>query len=324
MPNDTAPQQQAIEKLLFETLQEQRRKRRWGIFFKLLVLAYVAGFFFILLFSPSAAQTQGDKTKAHVALIDISGEIDEKALSNATSIIKSLNQAFKARQVQAIILDINSPGGSPVQAATIYDEILRLRAKNKDIKVYTVCEDVCASAAYYIASASDAIYANRLSLVGSIGVVMEGFGFSGTMQKVGVDRRLFVAGDRKGFLDPFSPVKKEDVAFVQTMLALTHQQFINDVKKGRGARLKSDPNLFSGLIWTGLQALPMGIIDGFGSVGSVSRDVIKNDNVVDYTYYPGYLDTLAARFMTVFHHELSSQSFVNSATQLVDYGRYAS
>jgi protease IV len=316
MSNEPGLEKQAIENLLFETLREQRRKRRWGIFFKLLILIYLVAFLSFLFFGPSSSQIQGDKSKPHIAVIDINGVIDEKTLSNADGVIKSLNQAFKARQVKAVVLRINSPGGSPVQASTIYDEILRSRAKNKNIKVYAVCGDICASAAYYIASATDQIYANPLSLVGSIGVIMEGFGFDGTMHKVGIDRRLFVSGDRKGFLDPFSPVKKEDVVYVQKMLNIVHQQFIRDVQKARGSRLKQDPLLFSGLIWTGLQALPMGLIDGFGSLGSVSREVIKNDNVVDYTYYPGYLDTLANRFMTMFHHELSSREQVGIQSYL--------
>lgn len=307
MSNQKDFENSVIEKLLFETLNEQRRKRRWGIFFKFLGLSFTLIFLGFLFSNPSSSAIQGDKTKPHIALIDINGIIDAKAISNADSIIKSLNQAFKGHQVKAIVLRINSPGGSPVQAVSIYDEILRLRAKNKEIKVYSVCEDVCASAAYYIASASDQVYASPLSIVGSIGVLMENFGFTGTMNKVGVERRLFVAGDRKGFLDPFSPMKKEDETFVKKMLSIVHQQFIHDVQKARGTRLKSDPDLFSGLAWTGLQALPLGLIDGFESLGSVSRKVIQEDNVVDYTYYPGYLDVFASRFMTIFPDKFSSR-----------------
>lgn len=300
-------EKQAIEKLLFASLTEQRRKRRWGIFFKLFCFGLLILFIALLFTNQPPNLLQGDKTKPHVALIEINGVIDEKALANAGDIIKSLDNAFKAKYVRAVILRVNSPGGSPVQAAYVYDEILRLRAKHNNIKVYTVCSDLCASAAYYIASASDQIYANRLSLVGSIGVVMEGFGFTGTMNKVGVERRLYTAGDRKAFLDPFSPLKKEDEMYVKQMLNVVHQQFIHDVQQGRGNRLKPIPELFSGLVWTGLQALPLGLIDGFGSVGSVARDQFKTDNIVDYTNYPGYFEVLSNQLKLVFTHKLSGE-----------------
>lgn len=307
MSNEQNFEQQTIEKLLFASVTEQRRKRRWGIFFKLFGFALALLFIALLFTNQPPSLGQGDKTKPHVALIEIGGAIDEKALANAGDIIKSLNTAFKTKNVKAVILQINSPGGSPVQAAYVYDEILRLREKHKNIKVYAVCSDLCASAAYYIVSASDQIYANRLSLVGSIGVVMEGFGFTGTMNKVGVDRRLYTAGDRKGFLDPFSPLKKEDEAYVKQMLTLVHQQFIHDVQQGRGNRLKQTPELFSGLVWTGLQALPLGLIDGFGSVGSVARDILKNDNIVDYTNYPSYFEVLSNQFKMSFQQEIGGE-----------------
>ncbi len=300
-------EKQAIENLLFASLTEQRRKRRWGIFFKLLGFTYLLIFLGLMFANQSPTQNQGDKSKPHIALIEINGAIDEKAVANADDIIKSLNQAFKSKYVNGVILRINSPGGSPVQASYIYDEILRLRSRNKNIKVYTVCSDLCASAAYYIASASEKIYANPLSLVGSIGVVMEGFGFTGAMNKVGVERRLFTSGDRKGFLDPFLPMKKEDETYAKQMLNLVHQQFIHDVEKGRGKRLKQTPELFSGLIWTGLQSLSLGLIDGFGSVGSVSRDIFKNDNIVNYTYYPGYFESLTNQLKTIFHQEINGE-----------------
>jgi len=300
-------EKQAIENLLFASLTERRRKRRWGIFFKLLGFTYLLIFLGLMFANQSPTQNQGDKNKPHIALIEINGTIDEKAVANADDIIKSLNQAFKSKYVNGVILRINSPGGSPVQASYIYDEILRLRSRNKNIKVYTVCSDLCASAAYYIASASEKIYANPLSLVGSIGVVMEGFGFTGAMNKVGVERRLFTSGDRKGFLDPFLPMKKEDETYAKQMLNLVHQQFIHDVEKGRGKRLKQTPELFSGLIWTGLQSLSLGLIDGFGSVGSVSRDIFKNDNIVNYTYYPGYFESLTNQLKTIFHQEINGE-----------------
>lgn len=315
MTNEQTFEQQTIEKLLFASVTEQRRKRRWGIFFKLFGFTLVLLFIALLFSNQPSSPIQGDKTKPHVAFIEINGTIDEKALANAGDIIKSLNTAVKTKNVQAIILQINSPGGSPVQAAYVYDEILRLRAKYKNTKIYAVCSDLCASAAYYIASATDKIYANPLSLVGSIGVVMEGFGFTGTMNKVGVDRRLYTAGDRKGFMDPFSPLKKEDEAYVKQMLELVHQRFIHDVQRGRGNRLKQTPELFSGLVWTGMQALPLGLIDGFGSAGSVARDVVKNDNIVDYTSYPSYFDVLSNQLKTSFQHE-----FVGEFLRPLGYG----
>jgi protease-4 len=302
-----------LENVLLQSIVEQRRKRRWGIFFKLFGFILFL-FFILLLFSGGQppSQAEGDKTKSHVAVIEINGVINEKSTANATDIIKGLNQAVKAHHMKGIILHINSPGGSPVQASDIYNEIVRLRAKHKNLKIYVVCGDICASAAYYIASAADQIYANPLSLVGSIGVVMEGFGFTGAMNKVGVERRLLTAGDHKGFLDPFSPLKKEDEAYAKVLLNVVHKQFIKDVQKGRAGRLKNNPEIFSGLIWTGIQSLPLGLIDGFGSVSSVARENLKTSNVVDYTYYPGYFDLLTNQFKAFFPQELSSRFFTAS------------
>lgn len=296
-----------LEKALLASVVEQRRQRRWSIFFKLIGLTFFI-LFLMLLFSgeKSSPIAEGDKTRSHVAMIEVSGSIDFKGLANASDIIKGLNQAFKSHNVKGIILHINSPGGSPVEASDIYNEVLRLRAKDTTKKIYVVCGDICASAAYYIASAADSIYANPLSLVGSIGVIMDGFGFTGAMGKVGVERRLFTAGDRKSFLDPFSPLKKEDEAYAKELLTVVHQKFIQDVQKGRGNRLKSNPLLFSGLIWTGLQALPLGLIDGYGSVRSVARDLFKTTNIVDYTYYPGYFEVLANQLKAFFPQEFSS------------------
>lgn len=307
MSIDPTVAQNALEKLLLATLVEQRRRRRWGIFFKLITMAIIVSFFVFLFVNQPMGQPQGNKNKPHIALIDINGVIDQKATANAQTVIESLDEAFKTKAVQGVILQINSPGGSPVQAALIFDEILRLRKLHHQIKVYAVCDDLCASAAYYIACACDKIYANRLSLVGSIGVIMEGFGFTDTLHKVGVERRLFTAGDRKAFLDPFSPINPMDASHVKQMLSLVHQQFIHDVMQGRGNRLKSNPDLFSGLIWTGLQALPLGLIDDFGSTQSILREQFKNENSVDYTVYPGYLETLTSQFRTFFEHPFTSE-----------------
>ena len=234
--------------------------------------------------------------RPHTALININGPIFSSSPTNADSIATSLRAAFKDKHTQGIILRINSPGGSPVQADYVFNEILRLRAKHPKIKVYAVCTDICASGAYYIAAAADDIYANPASLVGSIGVVYNGFGFVDTLQKLGIQRRLITAGAHKGFLDPFSPLKSTEKVFAQNMLNDIHNQFIESVKKGRGKRLIITAETFSGLVWPGNQAKKMGLIDGFASAGSVARDIIKNDNIVDYTVRPNYFERIAKHF----------------------------
>lgn len=298
-------EQKTFEKILLENLREQRARRRWGVFFKIAWLI----FFILLLIAVWPDNNLGTSSgKKHVSLVDIRGEIDDSSSADADDIISGLNKAFKDKDTQAVILRINSPGGSPVQAQTVYSQIRYLRQKYPDIKIYAVCSDLCTSAAYYIASATDDIYASPVSLVGSIGVLMDGFGFVDGMHKIGVDRRLITAGAHKGFLDPFSPLKPDELQFAQTMLEDVHQSFIKDVEQGRGSRLKTnDPNIFSGLVWTGQQALPLGLIDGLGSAQSVARDVIKNKTIVDYTVKPGYLDQLANRFGSSFAHELGSE-----------------
>lgn len=302
------PQQwerKTLEKLLFNTLKEQRAKRRWGIFFKFLFfLIFIS--FLIGIGSNSTNLSQVVKTKPHIGLIDIRGIIDEDAPAAADNVIESLHNAFEDKNTQAVILRINSPGGSPVQASQIYQEIRYLRSKHPNIKVYAVCSDLCASAAYYIASASNAIYADPASLVGSIGVLMNGFGFVDTMKKLGVQRRLLTAGNHKGFLDPFSPEKPDEKQAALHMLEGVHQQFINAVKQGRQNRLKDNPELFSGLAWTGQEALGLGLIDGFGNLTSLSRDLIKNKNIVDYTIKPGLLQQLSDRMGASFAEKMST------------------
>lgn len=289
---NTNPQweKETIEKLLLTNLKEQRSKRRWGIFFKLLFFGYV--FLMTWALWPNSMGLTA-LAKPHVAKIDIDGEISSETDASADNIISSLHDAYSDSNTQAIILDINSPGGSAVQAATVYDEIMREKQIHKNIKVYAVCSDDCASAAYYMASAADDIYANKASLVGSIGVLIDGFGFTDAMSKVGVQRRLYTAGAHKGFLDPFSPVNPDDLKYAQSMLDSVHAQFIQSVEQGRGKRLKITPDIFSGLVWTGNQAINLGLIDGFGTTDSVARDIIKNKNVVDYTQQPGFFDKLA-------------------------------
>jgi protease IV len=295
-------ERKTLEKLLFNTLREQRAKRRWGIFFKLLFLAILVCFFIAIGSNSNLANVV--KSKSHIGLIDISGIIDENAPADADNVIEGLQNAFEDKNTQAIILRINSPGGSPVQASQIYQEIRYLRNKHPNIKLYTVCGDLCASAAYYIASASDAIYADPASLVGSIGVLMDGFGFVDTLKKLGVQRRLLTAGQHKGFLDPFSPEKPDEKQIALHMIEGVHQQFINAVKQGRKNRLKDNPELFSGLAWTGQEALPLGLIDGFGNLTSLTR-TLKNKNVVDYTIKPGLLQQLSDRMGASFAEKIS-------------------
>ncbi|MFM2322923.1 MAG: protease transrane protein [Pseudomonadota bacterium] len=298
-------ERKTLEKLLFSTLKEQGRKRRWGIFFKFLF--FIAILCFLLTLWPTTANLPtASKAKAHISLIDIRGLIDASTSASADNVIEGLENAFADKNTRSVILRINSPGGSPVQADQIYNEIRYLRHKYPAIKLYAVCDDLCASAAYYIASASNDIYANPASLVGSIGVLMDGFGFVDTLKKVGATRRLLIAGEHKGFLDPFSPEKADEKLIAERMLANVHQQFINAVKQGRGNRLKDNTELFSGLAWTGQEALSLGLIDGFADLNSLSHDLIKNKNIVDYTVKPGLLQQLSDRMGAAFAQQISA------------------
>jgi protease-4 len=288
-PNNSPDwERKTLEKLLFLTLEEQKNRRRWGIFFKFLGFGYLA----LVLVALVDWGTEASHQDRHTALIDVTGMIETKGASNAEKMIESLQSAFKEKKVAGVILRINSPGGSPVQAGMINDEIRRLRAKHPETPLYAVVEDICASGGYYVAAAADKIYVNKASIVGSIGVLMDGFGFTGTMDKLGVDRRLLTAGNNKGFLDPFSPQNPNQTAHAQVMLDDIHQQFIDVVKTGRGARLKETPEMFSGLMWTGDQSVKLGLADDFGSVDSVARDVIKAEKVLDYSVK----DNIAERF----------------------------
>lgn len=287
-------QKEMLTKLAFASLNEQRRARRWGIFFK----SIFAGYLFLILFvmlSGGDADRRNFKPGKHTSLIDIKGVIAAGADASADNIIAGLRDAFEDKDTAGVILRINSPGGSPVQAGYINDEIKRLRGKYPKIKVYAVITDICASGGYYIASAADEIYADKASLVGSIGVIMNGFGFVDSMKKLGVERRLYTAGKHKGFLDPFSPQNDEEVAHIKSMLEDIHQQFINVVKAGRGKRLKDDKDLFTGLIWTGEESVKLGLVDGLASSSTVARDVIKAGNIVDYTHRPNYWQRIADR-----------------------------
>lgn len=286
-------EQKTLRDLLFETLKEQRRKRRWNIFFKFFYI--ILGLFFILwLASPD--DSNFSLGKPHTAVIDIRGIIDDNSQASAKNVIDALKDAFKEPNAKGIILRINSPGGSPVQASYIYNEVMRQKYLHPKKPIYAVCVDLCTSAAYYIASSTDAIYANPSSLVGSIGALIDGFGFVGAEQKLGIERRLVTAGKSKGFLDPFSPLKKEDEAYAHEMLDQIHEQFIIDVKRGRGKRLKEGDDIFSGRVWTGIGAQPLGLIDGFGSTESVARDIIKAKTMVNYTVKENYFEQFANRF----------------------------
>ncbi len=287
-------ERETLEKLAFAALKEQTKARRWGIFFKLLTFAYVT--FLILMVFEWRGDAEFIADGKHTALVELEGVIDAKGDASAEKITSALQSAFKDKNTQGVILRINSPGGSPVQSGIINDEMRRLRHLYPNTPLYVVVEDMCASGGYFVAASADRIYVNKASLVGSIGVLMDGFGFTGSMEKLGVERRLLTAGENKGFMDPFSPVDSKQKEYALGMLNDIHQQFIAVVKQGRGKRLKDNPELFSGLVWTGEKAVELGLADGYGSVESVARDVIKAESIVDYTEKSNPVERLAKRF----------------------------
>jgi protease-4 len=285
-----------LEKALLASVQEQRRARRWGIFFKLLIVVYL--FAGLALLAPLFDLQKGVAgSGSHTALIEVRGMIVDQEAASADNIVGSLRAAFEDANTKGVILRINSPGGSPVQSGYIYDEIRRLRVEYPAIKLYAVISDLGASGAYYIASAADQIYADKASLVGSIGVTATGFGFVGVMEKLGVDRRVYTSGEHKAFLDPFQPPKEEEARFWQGVLETTHRQFIDSVKQGRGERLKVDghPELFSGLVWSGEQALQLGLVDALGNTSYVAREVIGEKELVDFTVQESSFDRFAKK-----------------------------
>jgi protease-4 len=296
MSDDNNWEHGVLEKLAMSAIQEQRRARHWGIFFKALTFGYL----FILLFLAMGwAGNKADGSMGggkHTALIDLAGIISADSIANADNLIGSLQDAFEDKNTVGVLLRCNSPGGSPVQAGLVNDEIRRLHGLHPKIPMYVVVEDMCASGGYYIAAAADKIFVNKASIVGSIGVLMDSFGFTGTMKKLGVERRLMTAGKNKGFMDPFSPLDPGQKAFTKQMLEDIHQQFIGVVREGRGKRLKETPDIFSGLFWTGDKAIQLGLADEFGSVESVARDVIKEKNIVDFTTHENFADRLAKKF----------------------------
>ena len=281
-----------LEKLAFAALNEQKATRRWKTFVRLSWLA----FFVVLVWMALHRGTPvSDASGPHMAVVEIKGEIAAGADASAEFINAALKAAFEDDGAKAVVLLINSPGGSPVQAGMMNDEILRLKAKHKK-PVYAVVEETCASAAYYIAVAADQIFVDKASIVGSIGVLMDSFGFTGLMEKLGVERRLLTAGENKGFLDPFSVQTEKQRAFAQTMLNQIHQQFIAVVKAGRGKRLKETPDMFSGLFWTGQQAIELGLADQLGTLEYVAREVVKTEEIIDYTRRDNVAERLAKRF----------------------------
>jgi len=288
--NKSEWERDVLNRLAFASLNEQRRARRWGIFFKSLAFVYVFAIFFYI---PAGWDSGKITPGKHTALVDLEGVISAGTPANADSLVGGLREAFKHKNTAAVILRINSPGGSPVQSGYVYDEIKRLREQYPDKKLYAVVSDICASGGYYIAAAADEIYADKASIVGSIGVLMDGFGFVETMDKLGVERRLLTAGKHKGVLDPFSPLKKDEVTHVQGLLDSIHQQFIDKVKEGRGDRLSKSPDLFTGLFWNGEEGLKLGLIDGLGNSSFVAREVVGVEKIVDFTARQDFLERFA-------------------------------
>ena len=313
----------ALRRLAFATLNEQRRARRWRIFFVLLFFIYVS-VSFVTFLQPDWLKELMDENadeQKYTAVVEIKGVIADGAEASADKIVSALRKAFKSEKTAGVIIRINSPGGSPVQSDYIHKEIKRLRKKYPKIPLYAVVTDICASGGYYIAAAADKIYANEASLVGSIGVLMNGFGYVGAMEKLGIERRLLTAGEHKGFLDSFSAMKPEDIAHVQGLLNEIHQQFIKRVKEGREKSLKEagkqlalldNPELFSGLIWTGEKAMKLGLVDDMASTSEVAREIIKAEKLKDFGHKKNYLDRFADRLGATMANTLVQQFKLNS------------
>jgi protease-4 len=290
---DQSWERSALEKVALAAVQEQRRARHWGMFFKLILMIYL----FMLLFVGMGWFGKKDSSPGkHTAMVEIRGVIAPESGASADNVITGLQEAFKDKRTQGVILRINSPGGSPVQAGHINDEIKRLRGLHPNVPLFAVIEDICASGGYYVAVATDKIYVDKASIIGSIGVLMDGFGFTGTMEKLGVERRLLTAGENKGFLDPFSPISEQQKQYAQQMLGEVHQQFITVVRQGRGKRLKETPEMFSGLMWVGSRSIELGLADAVGSVDYVAREVIKAEDIVDFTPRENIAERVARRF----------------------------
>jgi len=271
-----------------EGIKEQKRSRRWGIFFKLLTFVYLIGIFIFI--NSSSQDVQIKSGSKHTALIDLHGVIAPDAEASADNIISALRTAFEDKKTAGVILRINSPGGSPVQSGYIYDEMLRLREKHPDTPLYAVVTDICASGGYYVAAAAEKIYADQASIVGSIGVRMDNFGFVEAMKNLGIERRTITAGENKALLDPFAPENPQVTAHMKGLLSNVHNQFINAVKQGRGDRLREVEGMFSGLIWTGDQSMELGLVDELGSSSMVAREVFDAENIVNFTVQPDFFE----------------------------------
>jgi len=299
-------EQKVIEKIASNSLVEQRRARRWGIFFKLITLLYVG----VIIYGFTAISESPIASNEKItALVKLDGVIGSNLDINAQDVINGLKQAYSHQGTEAVILSINSPGGSPVQSGIINDEISRYKITHPDIPVYAVVEDICASGGYYIAVAADQIFVNQASIVGSIGVRMDGFGLEDLIKNIGIERRLLTAGKNKAMLDPFLPIVPEQEKFVQNLLDKIHNQFITAVKQGRGERLAQDPQIYSGLFWDGSTAINLGLVDSLGSVGSVARDIVGNDNVIDFTTKASFGERLAEKFGAGLGTSFSSDFF---------------
>jgi protease IV len=291
-PPQTAWERSVLEKLAFSALEEQKTRRKWGLFFKLFIAVYLVAVLMVVTdFGSGDEQLNGP----HTAMVHLKGTLDEGTDASADNLIAALRASFADKNTKGVVLRINSPGGSPVQAGIVNDEIRRLRQLNPNIPIVAVVEDMCASGGYYVAAAADKIFVNKASLVGSIGVLMDGFGFTGVMQKLGVERRLLTAGENKGFLDPFSHQDKRQEEHAHFLLKEIHRQFIDVVRQGRGARLKETPEMFSGLVWTGTQSIELGLADALGTVDSVARDEFKADKIVDYSVKENIAERFAKR-----------------------------
>lgn len=310
--NPTTPgwERALVEKLAFSALNEQRTTRRWGIFFKSLTFLYLTGILLAAVY-PKLKLGESSTDKEHTAVIDLVGVIAEDKEANAKAIIEGLRDAVKDKNTKGIILHANSPGGSPVQSWDVYDEIRKIKKEHPQLPIYTVVSDICASGCYYIAAASDKIFVNQASIIGSIGVLMDGFGFVNVMEKLGVERRLLTAGSHKAMLDPFSPVKENETAYMTNMLNEVHQQFINAVKTGRGDRLKEFPDMFSGLVWSGEASLKIGIADALGNDDFVAKDVIGAKKLVNFTQEELLIDRLAGKLGAAFEHAITSMAQVH-------------
>lgn len=298
-------EREVIEKLALAAVTEQTRARRWGVFFKSLMFVYLIAVFAVAMY-PQFSKDIGVEGKDHTAVINVVGMIAEGKDANADSIIESLRNAVKDENTKGIILHANSPGGSPVQSSYVYDEIRKIKKEHPDLPIYAVVSDICASGCYFIVSASDKIFVNPSSLVGSIGVLMDGFGFVDGMQKLGVERRLFTAGAHKAMLDPFSPSKEDETKYIQGLLNQVHQQFIDAVKAGRGDRLKENPDMFSGLVWTGEEGVKLGIVDGVGTQDSVAKELIGAEKLVDFSQQEHLLDKIAGKLGASFGQAIGS------------------